>query len=288
MENFLQSIPFSGTIALLPSPLESGGTPDWFAFGRVLDRVAGAGFHAALPACRAERATLKRKERLAFASCAAAQLPPSAQVYYCLDPEGGEQAIDEAIEAKALGVGGFIVDPCPAGRRGVFLFVKRLTEETALPVCPVKTPGRENIPFYAEFAALPGVAAVACPSCDPAEGALLERAFSEYGRSVSGAPGILSANDALWLLGAAPGAGFLSYLPTVFPPETARAARVKSGARADVSSPLFRAAEYFSSSDAAANVKWALHRLGLCMPTVRLPLWEPDASTCAALSALVG
>lgn len=278
---------FGGVIAKLPVPMERDGGLDLFALMRILEKICSSGVSAALLYGR-ERAYLKPKERRALIGAAAEYSSARASIYCTVDPAEGERAIEEAEYAGDAGANGVILAPCPPGTPGLCSFIRALGERVPLPICVVKPAGRRTVPLYAELCDLESVLAVALTSYDPSEGILLCRAFGARGRSVAGAPRLIAASDPPFLSAPDLYDGFLSALPAVFPRELQTALKKEGVGRAEALSSFLEKCDLFSGDEGEANQKWALHRQGLCLPTLRLPLREPDAQTCAAISRAVG
>ena len=270
---------FSGITTLLPTPFEEDGRIDFFALSSLLEKQALAGNGVALFSPVSERAALSEKERFSILDNALDIFPGQMKIFVCLSSSGGENELAFAEKCASSGVDGFFADAENCFQKGFFLFVKRLSQACGKPIAVLRGDGRQNLPLFAELSSIDRVEAFAETGEKPAETDALFRAVSARGALLADVPYPLCAREELAFLSETllcP--GMLSVSSCLFPFEFADLWKKKGRARRDALARFASLFELFSRPSCAASVKWALHRLGCCLPSVRLPLTEPDTA----------
>lgn len=306
--------PFRGNIAELVTPFESDGAIDWFAFDRLLERALALGY-LKIAVCTAfgEGKALRAEEKRALAEEAVLCCKSRAQVIGGITGSSPEELW--VAESYALaGVDGIYLEDPPTGG-GLYRYVKKLTEQAAVPLILRRPSGKESLKVYPELFSIGQMAAVAEEGKRFSES--MECAEQLEMRGIAGAvicceeplypamrtfgcTGVFSRSALLFAAGNRPSCRPLKQgegrdrgadraalqekkiqkTPNTqeaqSPSETLGKERITDIKYA----PFLR---LFSGEQGSGNMKWLLHRMGLISPYLRLPLCEPDFYTAQRL-----
>jgi 4-hydroxy-tetrahydrodipicolinate synthase len=281
---------FHGSMTALVTPFRNG-TVDERAFAALVERQIAAGTHVLVPVgTTGESPTLSHAEhKRVIELCvqvAAGRVPVIAGA--------GSNATSEAIElmahAKAVGADAALVvapyynKPSP---EGLFHHYKALNDAVALPIVVYNIPGRSVVDIkpetMARIADLPNVIGLKDSAGDPSRTAL-HRAMCPDDFLV------FCGDDNLALGFAAYGAvGCISVVSNVLPAPCATMqnalAKGDFAAAQALNAGLLELQYALFAEPNPGPAKYALSRMGLCAPDVRLPLAGVTAPTAARVEA---
>ena len=141
--------------------------------------------------------------------------------------------------------------------------------------------GRGNREVYRELASLCGIGGIAERAQDPLETKRLSDAFRETG---IGTPLFCGREERLFLAEALTYEGVFSECANLFP----KAVSLLFSSRGrEIYDRLFELLCLLGGGEGVCLLKWGLHRQGLCLPGLRLPLVEPDVSQIRKLEVLL-
>ncbi len=262
------------------TPFESDGSIDWFAFDRLLSLQAKAGNGVAIGSSSGERKALRREERQALLEEGMEVCGERSGVLAVAGAEEGEDALRFAAFARDCGADGLLleVEKTPGG---LYALVRRILEETGFPVIVERQNGRGNLEIYRELAVLIQIGGIAERAKDPLETKRLSDALGE-----TGARKLLfcGREERLFLAEALTYGGVFSECANLFP--QAVSLLFSSGGK-EIYDCLFDLFCFLGDEDGVSLLKWGLHRQGLCLPTLRLPLTEPDVGQIRHLEWLL-
>ena len=288
---------FHGSIPALVTPFRNGAV-DRKAFAALVERQIAGGSSALVPVgTTGETSTLTTEEHKDVVTLcvevAAGRVPVIAGA--------GSNATDEAIDlvehAKAVGADAALV-VCPyynkPNQEGLEAHFRAINDAVALPVLLYNVPSRTVVDLLPEtvarLAQLPNIVGIKDASGDVAR-------VSQHAALIGSAQFVqLSGEDpnALGYL-AMGGKGCISVTANVAPDMCAAMhaafhAGDLAGAQA-IERKLIALHKALFCAPSPGPAKYALSRLGLCEPDVRLPITQPDAAareTIDAAMALAG
>ncbi|MBU1286904.1 MAG: 4-hydroxy-tetrahydrodipicolinate synthase [Alphaproteobacteria bacterium] len=288
---------FHGSIPALVTPFRNGAV-DRKAFAALVERQIAGGSSALVPVgTTGETSTLTTEEHKDVVTLcvevAAGRVPVIAGA--------GSNATDEAIDlvehAKAVGADAALV-VCPyynkPNQEGLEAHFRAINDAVALPVLLYNVPSRTVVDLLPEtvarLAQLPNIVGIKDASGDVAR-------VSQHAALIGSAQFVqLSGEDpnALGYL-AMGGKGCISVTANVAPDMCAAMhaafhAGDLAGAQA-IERKLIALHKALFCAPSPGPAKYALSRLGLCAPDVRLPITQPDAAareTIDAAMALAG
>lgn len=281
---------FHGSIPALVTPFRNGEV-DKAAFADLVERQIAAGSAALVPVgTTGETSTLSTEEHKAVVSLCVEVAAGRVPVIAGAGANATDEAIDLVAHAKAVGADAALV-VCPyynkPNQDGLFAHFKAINDAVALPVFLYNVPGRTVVDLLpqtvAALAALPNIIGIKDASDEMERVALHSQMIGPDAQFIQ-----LSGEDSSALAHRAMGgAGCISVTANVLPEacaamhaafddgdlETARAINQRL--------VLLHRAMFCSPSPGPA--KYALWRLGLCEPEVRLPLTPPDEAARARI-----
>jgi 4-hydroxy-tetrahydrodipicolinate synthase len=267
-----------GVMTALVTPMTPDGALDLSAWSRLCHRQVDAGVHGLVVAgTTGESPTLDEGEREALLRLALAEAGPNTHVCMGVGTNDTRSTVRNVQLALAQGAhSGLLVlpyynKPTPAGLRAHVAAAAAI----GLPLIVYHVPGRTGQRLapglLAELCRIPGVVA-----CKEATGDLI------YGQDFMAALGgsacaTLSGDDFTWMpLLAVGGAGVISVLSNVAPRRTV--AVWNAWQRGDVAAAraehaaLYALVGWLFSESNPVPCKMALAAMGLCGPTLRMPL----------------
>lgn len=268
---------FSGAITALVTPF-AGGRVDEDALVRLIERQVAAGVGGVVPVgTTGETATLTHDEHRLVVEQTVAAVGGRCKVIAGAGSSCTKEAIELAHHARGAGAdGALVVTPyyVRPSQEGLYAHYAALAEAVDLPILIYNVPSRTSVDIsnetVARLARLPRIVGIKDATGDMARAGLMRRACGPDFVMLSGDDG-----SALGYI-AHGGHGVISVTSNVAPELCARqmaAALAGDFAGAlqmqDRLVPLHRAL-FLDASPGPA--KWALARLGLCSPEVRLPL----------------
>lgn len=265
-----------GLFAELPTPFEEDGTVDWFGFGRVLEGCLTVGCGGYLLCGRtAEGDTLSLKERRALVEDASLAAGNRAEVILCVSAEKGIRAVEEACLGEEAGATALFLETREeTGAAGVLRAVNRIRGECPLPIIIECRQNLNSLGIYGEFAEKGKVLAVAQRREGLWDHLLLRDALDE--REVGTA---ILCEEQFSLFPVMRYAGVLSKLICCHPRAALELWKGRGNARGwDIHRKARALLSLFRGENSIPALKWAMHRQGICAPTVRLPLCEPEIS----------
>ena len=159
---------FPRVFTKIVTPFESDGSIDWFAFDRLLSLQAKAGNGVAIGSISGERKALRWEERQALLEEGLEVCGGQSRVLAVAGAEEGEEALRFAAFARDCGAGGLLleVEKTPGG---LYALVRRILEETGVPVIVERQNGKGNLEIYRELSALFQIGGIAERAKDPLE-----------------------------------------------------------------------------------------------------------------------
>jgi len=267
---------FTGTVGLTPTPFERDGALDLFAFSKLCKSLSGAGVAPAVCGAAGEARTLCMRERSALICEAVGACRGKAHV--CIDPAEGDRALETAREAYALGARGLIIEAGQSAVAAGFFSFVREAASIGLPVCVTRQGGRSTLGVYAELGSIDGVEAIAEQGRVPFEALTLDGMLCGR-RKTAGLPYVVcGCGETLPFAGVVGARGCICAEAALFPRRFAAILKAPAEVRAAEALRFSDLRALLCMPDAPAFLKYALHLEGLCLPTVRLPLTEPDAA----------
>lgn len=262
------------------TPFESDGSIDWFAFDRLLSLQAKAGNGVAIGSISGERKALRWEERQALLEEGLEVCGGRSRVLAVAGAEEGEEALRFAAFARDCGAGGLLleVEKTPGG---LYALVRRILEETGVPVIVERQNGKGNLEIYRELSALFQIGGIAERAKDPLETKRLSDACRETGTRT---PLFCGREERLFLAEALTYESVFSECANLFPKAVSRL--FSSGGKG-IYDCLFDLLCLLGGEEGGSLLKWGLHRQGLCLPTLRLPLVEPDVGQIRNLELLL-
>lgn len=271
---------FPRVFTKIVTPFESDGSIDWFAFDRLLSLQAKAGNGVAIGSISGERKALRWEERQALLEEGLEVCGGQSRVLAVAGAEEGEEALRFAAFARDCGAGGLLleVEKTPGG---LYALVRRILEETGVPVIVERQNGKGNLEIYRELSALFQIGGIAERAKDPLETKRLSDACRETGTRT---PLFCGREERLFLAEALTYEGVFSECANLFPKAVSRL--FSSGGKG-IYDCLFDLLCLFGGEEGVSLLKWGLHRQGRCLPTLRLPLVEPDVGQIRNLELLL-
>lgn len=271
---------FPRVFTKIVTPFESDGSIDWFAFDRLLSLQAKAGNGVAIGSISGERKALRWEERQALLEEGLEVCGGQSRVLAVAGAEEGEEALRFAAFARDCGAGGLLleVEKTPGG---LYALVRRILEETGVPVIVERQNGKGNLEIYRELSALFQIGGIAERAKDPLETKRLSDACRETGTRT---PLFCGREERLFLAEALTYEGVFSECANLFPKAVSRL--FSSGGKG-IYDCLFDLLCLFGGEEGVSLLKWGLHRQGRCLSTLRLPLVEPDVGQIRNLELLL-
>ncbi len=271
---------FPRVFTKMVTPFESDGSIDWFAFDRLLSLQAKAGNGVAIGSISGERKALRWEERQALLEEGLEVCGGQSRVLAVAGAEEGEEALRFAAFARDCGAGGLLleVEKTPGG---LYALVRRILEETGVPVIVERQNGKGNLEIYRELSALFQIGGIAERAKDPLETKRLSDACRETGTRT---PLFCGREERLFLAEALTYEGVFSECANLFPKAVSRL--FSSGGKG-IYDCLFDLLCLLGGEERVSLLKWGLHRQGRCLPTLRLPLVEPDVGQIRNLELLL-
>lgn len=271
---------FPRVFTKMVTPFESDGSIDWFAFDRLLSLQAKAGNGVAIGSISGERKALRWEERQALLEEGLEVCGGQSRVLAVAGAEEGEEALRFAAFARDCGAGGLLleVEKTPGG---LYALVRRILEETGVPVIVERQNGKGNLEIYRELSALFQIGGIAERAKDPLETKRLSDACRETGTRT---PLFCGREERLFLAEALTFEGVFSECANLFPKAVSRL--FSSGGKG-IYDCLFDLLCLLGGEERVSLLKWGLHRQGRCLPTLRLPLVEPDVGQIRNLELLL-
>ncbi|MFN7054201.1 4-hydroxy-tetrahydrodipicolinate synthase [Hyphomonas sp.] len=281
---------FHGSIPALVTPFRDGAV-DRKAFSALVERQIAAGSSALVPVgTTGETSTLSTEEHKAVVTLCVEVAAGRVPVIAGAGSNSTDEAIDLAAHAKAAGAdAALVVAPYynNPNQDGLYAHFKAINDAVALPVLLYNVPGRTVVDLKPET-----VARLAClPNIIGIKDATGDMDRVSYHAALIGPDEQfvqLSGDDpsALGFL-AMGGAGCISVTANVVPEDCAAmhaafAAGDLAAAR-EIERRLIYLHRALFCSPSPGPAKYALSRLGLCAPDVRLPVTGPDAAAQAMI-----
>ncbi len=272
-----------GIIAELPVPFEEDGAVDWFGYGRILEGCMAAGCGGYLLGTPSyENRSLSLKEQTGLIADAALAAGRKAEVIFSLTPGSGRQNAEEAYAAYEAGATLLLLEiPEDLGPPAAFRTLKALEGACPLPLSVRYSSGAKGAESYAELSEENRVVAIADCCEKLSEKLLLRDALDRRSRP----PAIIGGNEeTLAIFSAMRYTGIISRVACCFPEKAVLALRTRNQKESFLLQSKIRALSIlFKGNAGISNLKWALHRKGICAPYVRLPLSEPEKHTREAV-----
>ena len=263
---------FEGVFADLPVPFEEDGSVDWFALCRILENCRLHGCRRFLFGGNVEVDGLSEKEKRGVLEDAVLAAGKRGSVIAVLCAREGKRALEGAVDAAFSGASAILLQSSPGlSVSGCLRLARAIAKETEAPVF-LSASGRSA----AECLALTGDPV--CGFFEECSSIADKLFFSDFARRREDFALFAPDEEALALAPAVSYTGARSRLASCRPDIALRLWRARRSSTPDAD--LFRRAltlsNVFAGDEGLPALKWALHRLGLCSPTVRLPLCEPD------------
>ncbi|WP_373002960.1 4-hydroxy-tetrahydrodipicolinate synthase [Hyphomonas sp.] len=282
---------FHGSIPALVTPFKNGAV-DREAFAALVERQIAGGSSAVVPVgTTGETSTLTTEEHKDVVTLCVEIVAGRVPVIAGAGSNATDEAIDLVQHAKTVGADAALV-VCPYYNRpnqaGLEAHFRAINDAVALPVLLYNVPGRTIVDLLPEtvarLAQLPNIVGIKDASGDVAR-------VSQHAALIGDAQFVqLSGEDpnALGFL-AMGGAGCISVTANVVPDmcaamHAAFQAGDLAGAQA-IERKLIALHKALFCAPSPGPAKYALSRLGLCQPDVRLPITQPDAAACATIDA---
>ncbi|KDA04102.1 4-hydroxy-tetrahydrodipicolinate synthase [Hyphomonas oceanitis] len=288
---------FHGSIPALVTPFRNGAV-DRKAFAALVERQIAGGSSAVVPVgTTGETSTLTTEEHKDVVTLCVEVVAGRVPVIAGAGSNATDEAIDLVEHAKAVGADAALV-VCPyynkPNQDGLEAHFRAINDAVALPVLLYNVPSRTVVDLLPEtvarLAQLPNIVGIKDASGDVAR-------VSQHAALIGSAQFVqLSGEDpnALGYL-AMGGKGCISVTANVAPDMCAAMhaafhADDLAGAQA-IERKLIALHKALFCAPSPGPAKYALSRLGLCEPDVRLPITQPDAAareTIDAALALAG
>ena len=288
---------FHGSIPALVTPFKNGAV-DRKAFAALVERQIAGGSSAVVPVgTTGETSTLTTEEHKDVVTLCVEVVAGRVPVIAGAGSNATDEAIDLVAHAKAVGADAALV-VCPyynkPNQEGLEAHFRAINDAVSLPVLLYNVPSRTVVDLLPEtvarLAQLPNIVGIKDASGDVAR-------VSQHAALIGSAQFVqLSGEDpnALGYL-AMGGKGCISVTANVAPDmcaamHTAFHAGDLAGAQA-IERKLIALHKALFCAPSPGPAKYALSRLGLCEPDVRLPITQPDAAareTIDAALALAG
>ena len=288
---------FHGSIPALVTPFKNGAV-DRDAFAALVERQIAGGSSAVVPVgTTGETSTLTTEEHKDVVTLCVEVVAGRVPVIAGAGSNATDEAIDLVQHAKTVGADAALV-VCPYYNRpnqaGLEAHFRAINDAVALPVLLYNVPGRTIVDLLPEtvarLARLPNIVGIKDASGDVAR-------VSQHAALIGDAQFVQLSGEDPNALGhlAMGGAGCISVTANVVPDMCAAMhaafhAGDLAAARA-IERKLVALHKALFCSPSPGPAKYALSRLGLCQPDVRLPITGPDAAareTIAAAMALAG
>ncbi|MEH6410565.1 MAG: 4-hydroxy-tetrahydrodipicolinate synthase, partial [Hyphomonas sp.] len=288
---------FHGSIPALVTPFKNGAV-DRDAFAALVERQIAGGSSAVVPVgTTGETSTLTTEEHKDVVTLCVEVVAGRVPVIAGAGSNATDEAIDLVQHAKTVGADAALV-VCPYYNRpnqaGLEAHFRAINDAVALPVLLYNVPGRTIVDLLPEtvarLARLPNIVGIKDASGDVAR-------VSQHAALIGDAQFVQLSGEDPNALGhlAMGGAGCISVTANVVPDmcaamHTAFHAGDLAAARA-IERKLVALHKALFCSPSPGPAKYALSRLGLCQPDVRLPITGPDAAareTIDAAMALAG
>lgn len=283
---------FHGSIPALVTPFKNGAV-DRDSFAALIERQIAGGSSALVPVgTTGETSTLSTQEHKDVVTLcveiAAGRVPVIAGA--------GANATDEAIElvrhAKAVGADAALV-VCPyynnPNQDGLEAHYRKINDEVSLPVILYNVPGRTVVDLkpetVARLAVLPNIVGIKDATGD------MERVSQHAAMIPANTQFVQLSGDDSSALGhlAMGGMGCISVTANVVPEACAAMhAAFVDGNLAEaqaIERRLIALHKALFCSPSPGPAKYALSKLGLCAPDVRLPITEPDEAAKAQIDS---
>ena len=269
---------FDGVVADLPIPFEEDGAVDWFGFGRILASCRSGGCAGFLVGGN-EAETLSQKERMGLLEDAAIAAGGKGQVILSLQASKGQKNIEEAVLASECGATSLLLRwDLPLPPTGYFRLLRSIKKECPLPVlvhC-------KNTTTAGCLGLMETPACGVLEDCTSLSEKLLLSDLLE--ESNAPLPMIAENEECLALLPTVGYAGLLSRSVCCCPHGITTMWKTKNLHPTPKFQRCLRTlCRFFAGNEGVPSLKWALHRKGVCSPTVRLPFCEPEDSVKAAI-----
>lgn len=282
---------FHGSIPALVTPFRNGAV-DREAFAALVERQIAGGSSAVVPVgTTGETSTLTTEEHKDVVTLCVEVVAGRVPVIAGAGSNATDEAIDLVRHAKTVGADAALV-VCPyynkPNQAGLEAHFRAINDAVALPVLLYNVPGRTIVDLLPEtvarLAQLPNIVGIKDASGDVAR-------VSQHAALIGNAQFVqLSGEDpnALGFL-AMGGAGCISVTANVAPDMCAAMhaafhAGDLAGAQA-IERKLIALHKALFCAPSPGPAKYALSRLGLCQPDVRLPITQPDAAACETIDA---
>ncbi|KJS38477.1 MAG: dihydrodipicolinate synthase [Hyphomonas sp. BRH_c22] len=288
---------FHGSIPALVTPFKNGAV-DRDAFAALVERQIAGGSSAVVPVgTTGETSTLTTEEHKDVVTLCVEVVAGRVPVIAGAGSNATDEAIDLVQHAKTVGADAALV-VCPYYNRpnqaGLEAHFRAINDAVALPVLLYNVPGRTIVDLLPEtvarLARLPNIVGIKDASGDVAR-------VSQHAALIGDAQFVQLSGEDPNALGhlAMGGAGCISVTANVVPDMCAAMhaafhAGDLAAARA-IERKLVALHKALFCSPSPGPAKYALSRLGLCQPDVRLPITGPDAAareTIDAAMALAG
>lgn len=272
----------TGSIVALITPMNPDGSIDWESLDRLVEFHISAGTDAIVAVgTTGESATLNPQEHIAAIERVVKTSAGRRPVIAGTGANNTAEAIELTAEAKRVGADAcLLVTPYynKPPQRGLIKHYEAIANAVDIPQWLYNVPGRTAVDMLnetvAELADIPQITAIKDATGDLQRG-------RELIKLVGDRMAVYSGDDATaWELIAAGGQGNISVTANVAPAMMHKLCMLALDGKADEAAALNQS--LMSLHDAMfveANpvpVKWALQRMGLCQPGIRLPLVELD------------
>lgn len=282
------NINFSGTGTALVTTFNENGI-DYDAFGALIDtQISGGVDFLVVLGTTGEAPTVTASERRGLISFALERAAGRLQVVVGTGGNNTVHAIENCLEAKALGAdGALVVTPYynKPTQEGLYRHFEAIASAADFPIIAYNVPGRTGVNMTAEttvrLAAIDNIVGVK-------EAGSIEQA-DEIIRALRGsrpAFAVLSGNDdqAFHIVNSG-GHGVISVLSNIAPRQVSQLISLARAGRVEEARELhLRLLPMVKTIFCETNpipVKYALSSMGICQNILRLPLTEAAASTAA-------
>ncbi|MCI5060280.1 MAG: 4-hydroxy-tetrahydrodipicolinate synthase [Alphaproteobacteria bacterium] len=275
---------FYGSITALVTPFTQNGEVDWPAFDKLVEWQIDQGTHGLVPCgTTGESPTLTHEEHHAIVKRCVEIVDKRIPVIAGSGSNSTDEALELSLRAQRDGADALlIVTPYynKPTQEGLFQHFKKLHDETALPIIIYNIPGRcvidMSIDTMCRLAELPRITGVKDATADLARPLELRNRLGDDFCQLSGEDATVTGFLAQG------GHGCISVTSNIAPSlcakmhEAWRNQDIPTMAKlrdqlAPVHSALF-------CESSPVPVKYALHKMGLCEPYVRLPLVSASTS----------
>ena len=282
---------FKGCGTALLTPFKEDGSIDCAAYKSLVERQLAAGMDFLVPlGTSAETPTLSREEKSKIWALTRETAPHTPLLVGC-----GSNSVNATLENMSLFEGAdafLVVVPFynKPTQEGMYLYYKTLAEKTDRPIIMYNVPGRTGVNMTAQTALRIAREVKGVIGIKEASGN-----FDQVKEIIDGAPEgftVLSGDDDMTFdLIKAGAQGVISVASNVLPDKVREMVHLalegdfeKAGELNEALFPLFKGC--FVESNPIPG-KEALHQLGLCLNTMRLPLTEANAHTKEVISSIL-